>query len=87
MCVCGWGGGDWVDATAPPKQLSVSGRKEGYVLFNDALKTSYSLLYGIGHMVKDHSDSERGNSLQRLHGLLFQISSKGYFVCTTPQTG
>ena len=26
---------------------------------NDALNTFYLLLYGIGHMVKDHSDSKR----------------------------
>ena len=37
------------------------GRKEGNVLFNDALNTFYLRLYGVGHMVKDHSDSERGN--------------------------
>ena len=30
-------------------------------LFNDALNTFYLRLYGVGHMVKDHSDSERGN--------------------------
>ena len=35
------------------------GRKEGNVLFNDALNTFYLRLYGITHMVKDHSDSER----------------------------
>ena len=29
-------------------------------------------------MVKDHSDSEKGNPLPR-HGLLFPISSKGVF--------
>ena len=34
-------------------------------------------------MVKDHSDSERGNPLPP-HGLLFLISSKGYFICTIP---
>ena len=27
--------------------------------FNDALNTVYLRLYGIGHMVKYHSDSER----------------------------
>ena len=37
--------------------------KEGNVLFNDALNTLYIRLYGIIHMVKDHSDSERGNLL------------------------
>ena len=34
-------------------------RKEGNVLFNDALNTFYLWLYGVTHMVKDHSDSER----------------------------
>ena len=42
-------------------------------------------LYGIRHMVKDHPDSERGNPLPP-HGLLFLINSKGYFICTIPQT-
>ena len=46
------------------------GRKEGNVLFNDTLNTFYLRLYGIRHMVKDHSDSERGNLLSP-HGLLF----------------
>ena len=32
-------------------------------------------------MVKDHSDSKRGNPLPP-HGLLFLISSKGSFICT-----
>ena len=62
-------------------------RKEGRsVLFNDALNTFYLRLYGVGHMVKDHSDSERGNPLPP-HGLLFPISSKGSFICIIPQTG
>ena len=39
------------------------GRKEGNVLFNYALNTFYLRLYGIRHMVKDDSDSERGNLL------------------------
>ena len=44
-------------------------------------------LYDIGHMVKDHSDSERGNLLLPLYGLFFPISSMGSFICTIPQTG
>ena len=62
------------------------GTKEGNVLFNDALNTFYLRLYGVGHMVKDHSDSERGNPLPP-HGLPFPISSKSYFICIIPQTG
>ena len=58
-------------------------RKEGNVLFNDALNTFYLRLYGVRHMVKDHSDSERGNPLPP-HELLFSINSKGSFICTIP---
>ena len=49
----------------PQSRRSRSGfyRKEGNVLFNDALNTFYLRLYGVRHMVKDHSDSERGNPL------------------------
>ena len=50
--------------------------KERNVLFNDALNTFYLRLYGIRHIVKDHSDS-----------LLFPISSKGSFIGIIPQTG
>ena len=32
----------------------VFSRKEGNVLFNDALNTFYLQLYGVRHMVKDH---------------------------------
>ena len=49
------------------------GRKEGHFLFNDALNTFYLLLYGVIHMVKNHSDSERRNPLPP-NGLLFPIS-------------
>ena len=57
------------------------GRKEGNVLFNDALNTFYLRLYGVGHMLKYHTNRERGNPLLLLHGLPFPISSKGSFIC------
>ena len=69
-----------------PSYYQPIGRKEGNVLFNDTLNTFYLWLYGIGHMVKDHSDSERGNPLPP-HGLLLPINSKGSFICTNTQTG
>ena len=50
-------------------------RKEGNVLFNDALNTFYLRLYGVIHTVKDDLDSERGNPLPPLNGLLFSIRS------------
>ena len=56
---------------------------KGNVLFNNALNTFNLRLYGVRHMVKDHSDNEKGNLLPP-PGLLFPISSKGSFICTIP---
>ena len=69
--------------------LNVAGKgrtKEGNVLFNNTLNTFYLRLYGVRHMVKDHSDSEKGNPLPP-HSLFFPINSKGSFICIIPQTG
>ena len=60
--------------------------RKGNYLFNDALNTFYLRLYGVIHVVQDHSDGERENPLLP-HGLLFPISSKGTFICTIPLTG
>ena len=49
--------------------------KQGNVLFNDTLNTFYLRLYGVRHMVKDHSDSERGNQLLP-HRLLFPLAAR-----------
>ena len=46
--------------------------------------TFYFRLYGVGNMVNNHSHSESGNLLPPLHGLLFLISIKRYFICTIP---
>ena len=51
--------------------------RERNVLFNDDLNTFYLRLYGVRHMVKDHSDSEKGNLLPP-HRLLLSINSKDY---------
>ena len=80
VCVCVWlGYGYW--------------RKEEHVLFNvwkclfnNALNTFYLRLYGVRHMVKNHLDSKRENSLPP-HGLLSLISSKGSFICIIPHAG
>ena len=62
-------------------------RKEGRsVLFNDTLNTFYLWLYGVRHILKYHTYSERGNPLLP-HRLFFPISSKGSFICIIPQTG
>ena len=55
-------------------RIFIKGRKEMLCL------TTHST-----HMVKDHSDSERGIPLPP-HGLLFPISSKGSFISIIPQT-
>ena len=60
------------------KEMFYLSRKEGNVLFNNALNTFYLWLYGVRLVIKDHSDSERGNPLLP-HGLLFPINSKGSF--------
>ena len=52
------------------KSFTTRKGRKGSVLFNDALNTFYLRLYGIRHMVKDHSESERGIPLPP-HGLLF----------------
>ena len=54
-------------------QLALLTAEQGNVLFNNALNTFYLRLYNIRYMVKDHSDSERGNPLPPLYWLLFPI--------------
>ena len=57
------------------------GRKYFYLMTHS---THFILcLHGVGYVVKDHSDSERGNLLPP-HGLLFPISNKGSFIHTIP---
>ena len=60
------------------------GRKEMFYLTMHSTHFIYG--YMASDMVKDHSDSERGNPLLP-HGLLFSINSNGSFICTIPQTG
>ena len=57
--------------------------KKGNVLFNDALNIFYLWLHGVGHMVTDQSDNEKGSPLPP-HGLLLLINSQGSFICTIP---
>ena len=56
--------------------------RERIFLFNDALNTFYLWLYGFRHMVKDHSDSEKGNLLLP-HRLLID-SQQGFFYMHHP---
>ena len=49
-------------------------RKEGNVLFNNALNTFYLRLYGVRHMVKDHSHSQKG--CRHYKGYSFQLATR-----------
>ena len=57
-----------VASAPPPGWWTASRRKEGNVLFYNALNIFYLWLYGVGCMVKYHRYSQRGIFL---HGLLF----------------
>ena len=50
--------------------------KEGNILFNDPLNTFYLRLYGVTHMVKDHSDSEIEETRCRHMGYSFQLAAR-----------
>ena len=56
----------------PPKLQS---QRKRNVLFNDALNTFYLRLYGVRHMVKDHSDSEKGNPLPHI-GYSYRLTAR-----------
>ena len=49
-------------------------RKEGNVLFNDALNTFYLRLYAVGHMVKDHSVREETHCHHM--GYVFRLAAR-----------
>ena len=55
--------------------LFYEGRK--CFLFNDALNTFYLRLYGVRHMVKDHSDSEREIFYLTMHSTHFYLRLYG----------
>ena len=54
--------------------------KERNVLFNDALNFFYLRLYGVGHIVKDHSYSERENP-----GYSFRLTARVLLYAQTGQ--
>ena len=65
--------------------MKIKGRKEMFYLMMHSTHFIYGYMAS-DYMVKDHSDSERGNPLLP-HMLLFPINSKDSFICTIPQTG
>ena len=68
-------------------QMPIQPERKREMLYLTTHSTHFYLrLYGVRHMVKDHSDSEKGNLLPP-HRLLLSINSKGSFICTIPQTG
>ena len=63
-------------------RLTISDQRERE-MFYYALNTFYLQLYGVRHMVKDHSDSEKGNPLLP-HRLLFPNKQQGFFYMHHP---
>ena len=60
--------------------LTKEGRKND--LFNDALNIFYLRLYGVIHMVKDHSDSEREETRCHIEGrILYGKTRKDSHCC------
>ena len=51
-------------------------RKEGIILFNEALNTFYIRLYGVEHMTKDHSDSYSGTPPPTVHEIHFRLAAR-----------
>ena len=66
------------------KQIQ-EGRKDMFYFTTHSTHFIYGYMASDIYMVKDHSDSERGNPLPP-HGLLFRISSKGSFICIMDNT-
>ena len=55
----------------------MEGRKEGNVIFNDMFNTFYLWLYGVRHMIKDHSDSEREETCwHHYKGYSFRLAAR-----------
>ena len=50
-------------------------KRERHFLFNDALNTLYLRLYGVRHMVYDHSDSEKGNRCRHI-GYSYRLTAR-----------
>ena len=60
-------------------------RRRRKCLFNDALNTFYiRLYYGVRHMVKEHSESERGNPLPPHWLLTLSDLQQGFFYMQYP---
>ena len=61
---------------------------DGRICFNLMIHSTHFCilrLYCIVHIIKVHSDSDRGNLQLPLHGLLFPISNKGFFYMRHPR--
>ena len=55
--------------------LTKENKERRNVLFNDALNTFYLRFYGVGHMLKDHSDSETETRCRHM-GYSFRLATR-----------
>ena len=60
------------------KEDDATGREEGNVLFNDTLNTFYLWLYGVGHMVKCHSDKKEETCFHHM-GYTFRSAARFFY--------
>ena len=68
------------------EMITVLNDRERELFYLTTHSTHFIYGYMASDIVKDHSDSEKGNPLPP-HRLLLSINSKGYFICTIPLTG
>ena len=78
-------GPPWRRSISQKEDLSENCFDNCFVIYSclGRILNALDTFYGV---VKDHSDSEKGNLLPP-HGLLFPISSKRSFICIIPHTG
>ena len=83
MFMCGMTRCCWISSISVVRQrichksrpFHHDGRKEGNVLFNDALNTFYLRLYGVGHMVKDHQIAREETRCRHM-GYSFRLAAR-----------
>ena len=73
------------DKNQPNNTPLEEGRKEGNVLFNNALNTFYLRLYGVIHMVKDNQIAREETSCRHM-GYSFRLTAR-VLLYASSQTG
>ena len=64
-----------VERSSQCRTTDITRERERNVLFNDTLNTFYLRLYGVRHMGKDHSSSEKGNRCRHI-GYSYRLTAR-----------